>query len=117
MEKRQHPRAAVSGLIAQITFLSEQGQRLLQREGKVIDLSLMGIKVQLNEALPKNLNECFLRITLSQTSMLIPVRISGRLKRLASQLELALVVAEDCDKANYDDLIFQCTKFSSSKRR
>jgi hypothetical protein len=117
MEKRQHPRAAVSGLIAQITFLSEHGQIVLQREGTVMDLSLMGIKIQLDQALPKDLNDCLLRLTLSQTSMLTPIRISGRLKRLASQLELALVVEEDSNKPNYDDLIFQCTKFSSSKRQ
>jgi hypothetical protein len=116
MEKRQQPRTAVSGLIAHITFFSEHGQPLLQREGRVMDISLVGIKIQLDQTLPKDLGDCLLRITLSQTSMLIPIRISGRLKRLAGQLELGIAVEDDGKTPNYDDLIFECTKISSNKK-
>lgn len=113
-ENRNHPRFRPNGLAANITIMQPAPNETMVLDGKVIDMSYTGIKIQLNQPLVNKLPISEIQINLTMPESGIPVCIHGIIKHINDNTECGLQYTDNHTEQEVDDLMFECVKLSDN---
>jgi hypothetical protein len=105
-ERRLHPRINPQGLRAKIFLEPPHDPGNL--EGEVLDISLTGIKIKLDEPSGDLGGKIKIALFLPETG--IPFSITGVLKHQTTASELGLQYVANANADAMDRLLFECTK-------
>jgi hypothetical protein len=115
MEKRQFPRFKTQGLNAVITFYHANALENVVLQGKVLDMSLAGIKIKLASAMPMGIGDSKIKIALSSAHSKVPMQINGVIRHRHTAWECGVQFAQGTLIQEVDDLLFECIKSETSK--
>ena len=110
IEQRQASRSLVQGLHATIEFYSEALAGGLRLEGQVLDISYLGIKIQLAQALPDTLAEAQIKITLQAPSSAVPMVIKGKIRHQSAADSIGVQYMQLPGQKLIDKLVFECQR-------
>ncbi len=111
-EKRTHPRFLPDGLIASIAVKLTPPDKEIVVEGKIIDMSYTGIKIQLNTPLPSNISTGEIRIMMIMPQSGLPISIHGIIRHCSEQGEYGLNFSGKHAEHHIDNLMFECIKLA-----
>ena len=111
-ERRLHPRLSLNDLKAHITISRSLGDDI-EIDGRVLDISYTGIKINLDTPLPEA-SEGRLKIVIVLPESRIPVTVQGEIKHMSPALDYGLQYVDNSSEEKLDQLMFECVKFSNT---
>lgn len=112
MEKRQSPRFKTTKLKALITLLISPDSAPVEIEGDVLDMSMTGLKIKLHTALPSNLGQAKIKISLTSAHSTIPIHINGVIRYQSLTTQYGLQFAAENTTQAINNLLFECARVS-----
>lgn len=110
VERRLHPRVNPEGIRA--TIYLEPPHEPSNLEGDVLDISLTGIKIKLDQASQDLSGKIKIALFLPETG--IPFSITGMLKHQKDGTDLGLHYVDNPNPDTMDRLMFVCTKLAKN---
>ena len=108
-DKRERVRYNPDGLLAHIVIDTTLGKEII-KDGKVIDISYSGIKIQLNEPITDIIYQAKIRISLTLPQSQVAVNIHGNIKHIHNHNQLGLQYTDSHSEQTLDNLLFECIK-------
>ncbi|MFT6898782.1 MAG: hypothetical protein ACJA13_003209 [Paraglaciecola sp.] len=113
IEKRKHVRFEPTGLLAIITIYPPFPHEKILLQGVVLDMSGSGIRIKLFSAMPTDIPESKMEINLTLPKSAFPIAIKGVIRHVNPQSEIGFKFADDNEKQEVDDLLFECIKMTT----
>ncbi len=110
-ERRDHQRVKTSSIPADI-FPMHPTEQEVALSGEIIDISRTGIRIRLDKALGKVVNEN-LKITMKLPDTGAPFTVHGKLKHQHSDTEYGVHYIQQVE-GSIDDLLFECIQLNDS---
>ena len=112
MNKRESPRYSPSDLTAVITISPPAPSEWISLKGTVLDMSQKGIRIKLYSAMPNNIPESKVLITIVMPKSGLEVKIHGSIRHISEETEYGVHYHKEHCKEELNNLLFECVKLN-----
>lgn len=114
-EKRNQPRFTPQHILAQLAIVPPNALSPITCDGTVEDLCYGGIRIRLDQPLPRGLDEAQVRIAITLPKSGLSLSINGVIKYAVQSGTVGMQFADpNQGEAELDDFMFECVKYCAA---